>query len=266
MPHPTDFRPPAYRALIKALGESDAAVEWIEVGVREIRRLSETDGGKAAKKLAAKHGVYVRPIDLDDLRTRCSRLQVLAVYQQTEYFLRAFTRTHPRQVEFSRDADEDPLSATLSAFKVTPEQVGILEVDLFQYYRVVRNLIMHDPQGDQPKTHQRRCENLRACVRNSLYGTLEAPNPVDKLCFDDFVLFTRFAKQLAANLCATTSPTDDELVACVWNSDLLMKKVRSRSNNRQRGENLIAGFLREKYSISDRRAVRIGQHVFDEAR
>ena len=50
MPHPVDFRSHAYRALIRSLGESDAAVEWIEVGVREIQLVNETKGGNAVKK------------------------------------------------------------------------------------------------------------------------------------------------------------------------------------------------------------------------
>lgn len=266
MSHPVNFRSPAYRALIKALGESDAAVEWIEVSVREIQRVNEIHGGNAVKKLAVNHNVYVHPIDLADLHSRCARLQVIAVYQQIEYFLRSFRKTHPRQVEYTRNADEDSLTATLVAFKVRPEQVGQLEVDLFQYYRVVRNLIMHDPEGDQAKTHKRTCKGLQARVKKSPYGTLEAPNPIDKLCFDDFVIFTRICKQLAANLCTITNPTDDELTAYALNNSSLMKKVRSLSNNRQRREKAVACFFRERYSIPADHSKHLSQLVLDKAR
>jgi hypothetical protein len=140
-------------------------------------------------------------------------------------------------------------------------QVGKLEVDLFEYYRGVRNLIMHDPEGDQRKTHQRTCKDLQTRVKDSSYSTLQAPNPIDKVCFDDFVLFTRTGKQLAANLCTMTNPTDDEFAASARNDVSLMKKVRSLSNNRQRCENLVAGFFRERYSVSDSRSRRLSQFV-----
>jgi hypothetical protein len=268
LPHPIDFRSPAYRALIRSLGESDAAVDWLEVGVREIQRVSETIGSSAVKQLAIDHGANVHPIDLTDLHGRCARLQILAVYQQIEHFLRSFRRTHPRRVEYRRDVDEDPLTATLTAFNIKAEQVGQLEVDLFQHYRIVRNLIMHDPDGNQAKTYKGTCKELQTRVKNSAYSTLEAPNAVDKLRFDDFLLFTRVGKQLAASLCTTTSPTDDEFALYARNDASLMKKLRSLSNsrNRQRCENLVAGFFRERYSVSDGRSKRLAQLVVSKAR
>jgi hypothetical protein len=266
LPHPVDFRSPAYRSLIKTLGESDAVVEWIEVGMREIERINKASGSHAAEQLAASHGICVHPIDPTSLRSRCARLQVLAVYQQIEYFFRAFRKTHPRQVEYSRKSGQDSLVATLAAFRIAPAQVGQLEVDLFQYYRAIRNLTMHHPEGGQRKKHRRICRDLRLRVKNSTYYALEAPNTLEELGFDDFVLFTRIGKQIAANLCTTTNPTDDELAACARNNDPLMKKVRSLSNNRQRCENLVAGFFRERYSISDSRSRRLSQLVLGGAR
>lgn len=145
-------------------------------------------------------------------------------------------------------------------------EVGQLEVDLFEYYRAIRNLIMHDPEGNQRKRNVRMCEDLQLRVKDSPYSTLKAPNLLEELCFDDFVLFTRTGKQLAANLCTMTSPTDEEFAACVRNDDSLMKKVRSLSNNRQRCENLVAGFFRERYSVSDSRSRHLGRFVLNGAR
>lgn len=258
MGNPVEFRSPAYRALVKALGESDAVVEWIEVGIREIQRVNQVRGGAAVKQLAVEHGVCVHPIDLSDLRNRCARLQVLAVYQQLEYFLSSFRKTHPRKVKYERKDDDDPLTATLAAFNCGSEQVGQLEVDLFQYYRRLRNLIVHDPERDQRKTDRRTCEHLKTQVDDSPYSTLEAPNHIDELCFDDFVLLTRIGKQLAANLCAMTNPTDEEFIAKAENNVSLMKKLRALSNNQQRCENLVAGFFRERYSVPDDRSRRLG--------
>jgi hypothetical protein len=261
MSHPADFRSPAYRSLVKALGESDAAVEWIEVGVREVQRIYKLEGPKAAEQLAARHDVHVNVIDLADLRTRCAHLQLLAVYQQAEQFFRLFRKTHPRNVTFSRDADEDVLTATLAAFDVNPSQVGHLECDVFQYYRLARNFIMHDPEGDQRKTHKKKCAELRVQVSESPYKMLDAPNFIEQSAFDDFVLFTRTLKQLAGNLCTATIPTDDELAALAMATPHLLSKLKSLHARPDRCENAVAGFLRERYSISAARATKIGQLV-----
>jgi len=259
--HPTQFRSPAYRALIKTLGESDAVVEWIEVGVRELQHIKIYKGFSAVNELAKMHEVCVNLIDFKDLRSRCARLQILAVYQQIEYFLEAFRKTHPRKVDYSAQSDGDRLSRTLSAFKITSREVGQLEVDIFQYYRLARNLIMHDPEGDQRKTHERKCKDLQTQVQQSSYQTLSAPNVIEELCFDDFVLFTRVGKQLASNLCQVTNPTDNELVEYALNDTTLIKKIKSLSNNRKRCINLAACFLREKFSVSDERSKTLGIKV-----
>lgn len=261
MAHPTQFRPPAYRALIKTLGESDAAVEWIEVGVRELQQIEINKGFSAVNKLAEIHGVRVNFIEFEDIRSRCARLQILAVYQQIEYFLEAFRKTHPIKVDYSAQSDGDRLSRTLSAFKITSREVGQLEFEIFQYYRLARNLIMHDPEGEQRKTHERKCKDLQTKVQQSSYQTLSAPNVIKNLCFDDFVLFTRAGKQLASNLCQVTNPTDNELVEYALNDTNLVKKIRSLSNNKKRCINLSACFLREKFSVSDERSKTLGIKV-----
>jgi len=118
LPHPTKFRSPPYRALVKTLGESDSVVEWIEVGVRELTSIHANNGINAVEDLAERHNVCVHPIDFIDFRCRCTRLQILAVYQQIEYFLESFRKTHPRQVNYPDKSNVDRLTRTLSAFKV----------------------------------------------------------------------------------------------------------------------------------------------------
>lgn len=262
--HPTQFRSPAYRALVKTLGESDAAVEWIEVGLRELQRINTNKGVSAVNELARMHNVCVNYIDFNDLQSRCARLQILAVYQQIEYFLVSFRKTHPRKVEYSNQSNGDRLSRTLSSFNITSREVGQLEVDIFQYYRLTRNLIMHDPEGDQRKTHKRKCKDLQKQVLKSSFKNLSAPNLIEKLCFDDFVLFTRAGKQLAANLCEATSPTDDELVTYAQDNVTLNKKIKALSNNRKRCINLVACFFRERFSVSEERSKKLGRLVITE--
>jgi hypothetical protein len=264
--HPIEFRSPAYRSLVKALGESDAVVEWIEVGVREVQFVSESNGLEAAKELASKHGVFVNVIPLSDLRNRCARLELLSVNQQAEHFFRLFRKTHPRQMVYSRADDDDALTSTLESFNLNPAKVGQLEHDIFQYYRDARNLIMHDPERDQRKSQKRQCDKLRAQVAESNYKTLAAPNYIDSLCFDDFILFTRSLKQLAANLCDATVPTDEELAASVLATTELMRKLKFLEGNQTRRAHTVVGFLRERYSILVARAEQICKLVLDETR
>jgi hypothetical protein len=251
---------------VKSLGESDAAVEWIEVGVRKLQAIADKDGFDAIQALASEHGVRVNTVAMDEVRRRCARLELLAVYQQAEHFFRLFRKTHPRSVEFRRDSDEDVLSATLDSFGVKASQVGQLEHDVFQYYRIARNLMMHDPEGDQRKTHKRTQEALRKSLEGSAYAKLDAPNLVDNLCFDDFILFSRALKQLAANLCEATSPTDTELVKVALSDDGLSSKLRFLGGNPGRQANAVASYLRERYSIPSTRAEAVTQLVLDMTR
>jgi hypothetical protein len=266
LPHPPTFRPLAYRTLVKSLGESDAAVEWIEVGVRELCNLEKTQGFKFIEDLAETHGVRVNKVAMSEVRGQCARLELLAVYQQADNFFRLFRKHHPRVVSFSRDSDDDVLTATLEAFKVKVAQVGQLEHDLFQYYRGARNLIMHDPAGEQRKTHKRSQATLLNAVKQSAYSALNAPNVVEQFAFDDFMLFTRALKQLAANLCEATNPTDEELASAALAEKPLMGKLRSLGERSARREQTVAGFLRERYSVPAARAQQVASLVLSTAR
>jgi|AP95_1055475.scaffolds.fasta_scaffold33901_2 hypothetical protein len=132
-----DYRSPAYRALVKTLGESDATVEWMEVSVRELEELASNKPDMPLL-LAAKHGIHVNVIDFRQLRTQSSRFQILAVYQQVEWFLNEFRGKHPRSADYMRTNDQDPLTATAEAFGVSKVSLGELEVDLFHHYRLAQ--------------------------------------------------------------------------------------------------------------------------------
>jgi hypothetical protein len=264
--HPLSFRTPAYRNLIKSLGESDAAVEWIEVAVRELESIADARGYDDVLALATKHKIRVDNFPMSEMRRRCSRLELLAVYQQAEEFFRNFRDLHPRKVTYNRNTNEDILTATLRAFKLTAAQVGQLEHDVFQYYRDTRNLITHDPSGEQRKTQQRTQERLRELVSESAYVKLAAPNLLDEISFDDFLLFTRSLKQLAANLCEATTPTDEELAAVVMDDQGIMSTLRALKENPAGRCRSVAGFLHERYSIPRERAEQILPLVRDTAR
>jgi hypothetical protein len=233
----------------------------MEVAVCELESLAETKGLDEILSLAAKHKICVNRFPMSELRRRCSRLELLAVYQQSEDFFRQFRNTHPRTIDYKRKNDEDVLTATLRAFNLSASQVGQFEHDVFQFYRGIRNLITHEPSADQSKVHQRDQATLRGLVANSPYSKLEAPNLINHISFDDFLLFTRTLKQLAANMCEETIPTDEELVAAITNNNMIIKKLRALGENSDRRHRVVAGFLHERYSIPLSRAERIFQLI-----
>lgn len=244
-----EYRPQCLRSLYKLLGRSDATVEWIEVAVRHLSHINTAKGVERIDELAATYGVRVNNIDFEDLPSRWASLQVLSVYQQLEWFLDEFREEHPRDVR-SRRSDEDLLSYTLVAYGVSKHDAGMLEFEILDYYRLARNHLMHAPSAPQSKTHVTQLSRISGRLKeNTAYRELSAPNTIDALNFDDFMLFSRALKNLARNLCAATCPTADELLARLKNNAPLRRLLNGTNQNEERMQRSLASYLQRCYGF-----------------
>lgn len=243
-----EYRPQCLRGLYRLLGLSDATVEWIEVAVRHLSHINTHEGVERVSDLAASYGVRVNNIDFVDLPSRWASLQVLSVYQKLEWFLVEFREEHPRDVR-GRKSDEDLLTYTLDAFDVSKHAVGVLEFEILDYYRLARNHLMHAPSAPQSKTHVTQHFRVERLKENTTYGRLSAPNTIDALNFDDFILFSRALKNLARNLCAATCPTADELVARLKKDPTLCRILNRTKQNQERMQKSLASYLQRCYGF-----------------
>ena len=162
-----------------------------------------------------------------------------------EVFLTEFRREHPRVVR-TRTGDEDLLSYTLDAFSVSRDAVGDFEYDVVQYYRLVRNHLMHRIKSPQRQEELAVAAELRT-RRPERYVRLAAPNLLHELLFDDILLFTRALKSLAQALCNAAAPSTAELIGAVAANKTFVLSLRDRSQNPERIRRRLASYLRTEY-------------------
>jgi hypothetical protein len=240
------------------LGKINAANECTELAIR-----SFFDGARKAhsadayiQQLSEAHKVKVDAVDLDALSAQIGQYHVISVHQQFELFLREFRSEHPNS-KWKKVESDDLLKSTLKSigggFAATAAEIGRLdlEVDVADYYRLVRNRFVH-ALGE--KAVPVRTEDLRSRVRESeKYARLTAPNEYGAVGFDDFVLFARVSKQIALQLCKVARPTDQEITDMLTqNADQkrsVDEFVRRFRKEPKRLQNALATFLRSRFSL-----------------
>ena len=218
------------------------------MAVRHLKEFNDNEGTSKACDLATYHGIKVNLIDFNDLPAQWASLQVLSVYQKLEWFLLEFREEHPRKVR-PKNKGEDRLIYTLSAFNVSKHNAGMLEYEILDYCRLVRNHIMHKPTEQQAKKQINQCESINEIMANSVYAKLDAPCKLTTLSFDDFILFSRALKNFARSLCAATCPTAQELASLLEADAPLRRALRKVNQNPERVQKKLASHLRRFYGL-----------------
>jgi hypothetical protein len=149
---------------------------------------------------------------------------LVGVYQQVEAFLNNLAR---EQKLFGRPLDgpregETVIAQTLRTLPggtlANQQRLGRERLDLLDYYRLVRNGFAHAGDEDRLAKAFENVKVYRPQVSND-YG-LVAPNPVDDLTHDDYLLATRLTKYLATDICRIAEPTGaDEIINMMENGD-----------------------------------------------
>lgn len=215
----------SYRALKENLGRLDAIVECNELAVRKFISKAEIANDLEAyiSDLSELHKVRVNYVEIKALQRQIAQLYILLVYQQAEEFLEGFRDEYPRSNHWSYTDGDDLLTSILknigSNFLSNTNSIGKIQVEIFHYYRLVRNRFMHTVIPD------RRLDKYLTGVLafnseiQKIYNISNAPNDFDNLTFDDFILFSRVIKDIARILCQLGCPTDTELVQMVLEFD-----------------------------------------------
>lgn len=240
-----EYRPPSYQLLNLLLGQADAGIEWLEVGFRHLAAESSAGGSERVQSLADTYGVKVNTFDPASLRKQWAHLQIVSVWQYTELFMDSFRREFPRQFR-SRKSKESPVHYLLDILGVAERKAGSIEVGVLEYYRLVRNRFLHEPDTEEPRKISSRRDSLRAALIGSLYQRLNAPNEVENIGFDDFILFTRALKNFARNLCAHAQPTAEEICVLVKADKSFLRKVHSWQES-PRIHAIVTGYLRQRF-------------------
>jgi hypothetical protein len=251
---PATFSFPSRRALFKFLGETDALVELTELATRffTAAAISSKDVGAFVEAQSREHRVRVNLAEMDLLSRHLSRSYIVTVYQSAEQFLREFRKEHIAlyQKSWIGDAEKiDPLTLTLqNVSNAQAAAEGIVGLDLisrFQYYRIVRNWVVHGRESDISRPEEKFKDIVPYSPEHEkALATLEAPNPPTSLSFDDFIYFSRLTKLIAEKLCEIATPTTDHLV-----HQFSLKRFKRLEKNPTRMRNAVIGRLRTEYGM-----------------
>jgi hypothetical protein len=130
-----------------------------------------------------------------------------------------------------------------------PKDVGIpffdsLDYKLYNYYRELRNGIAHQVRPIQSAAELVSLHELRErTAADPRYTRYAAPNSVQKLTFDDYVLFSRATKFIAAQLSQIGGPSRTEIMD--W-----IEKRRDKSGSLARQANNVRTLLRVEFGLN----------------
>lgn len=262
------FSFPSSRRLERYLGESDAILEIDELACRFFIDAAGLSGDAKAfvAECSKKFGVCVNLAEFDSWRAHLAQRHIVAVYESAERFFKEFRREHSELHRMEWTGDEDGKSRidlALENFAVRKDHasqtVGWDLISRFEYYRLVRNWIVHD----RTRTPEKETAVLRNLPEYSdanaaTLGRLTAPNSPDSLNFDDFILFSRITKLIAERFCVLGKPADDS-----WLLTFDKTPFRSLLNNKERWKNAVAGKLRTDFGMSSESAEWISSSLCD---
>jgi hypothetical protein len=249
------FSFPTMRRLFRYLGETDALVELTELAARAFVESANVSGDASAFIAAQsnKHGIRVNLSEFAHLSRHLGRSSIVTVYQSAERFLHEFRKEHSTLYSsrpWTGDADDvDPMTVTLRNVATSSleaeTRVGTDLLSRFQYYRVVRNWVVHTKESDDSKP-QAMFEKLvpYSAVHEAQLDSVKAPNPPGHLGFDDFILFSRVTKLIAERLCEIATPPLEH-----WEHAFTLARFKHLSTNSTRMRNAVMGRLRTEYGM-----------------
>ncbi|MDO5396889.1 MAG: hypothetical protein Q4G33_03075 [bacterium] len=175
------------------LGYVNATNQYVELSVR----ITERDYGLNLKSdlqnLAKSVNLNVSTLAEDYMR-RISKSYIVNIHSCFENFLKTFKQLpgSPTNItELAKKAEDDWLEWTLDIAIPNTEKDIKNDIAICGYYRLIRNSIVHN--GDLSAA----IKSKRALIKSTDNPRLSAPNYLNSLTFDDQVLFSRAAYNVA---------------------------------------------------------------------
>nr|WP_294873525.1 hypothetical protein [uncultured Pedobacter sp.] len=247
------FRLHCNSTLYKDLGKYDAIVEFTEVAVRDFIFEAEKTGDfdEYLETKSVKHKVSVNSVDQSVFRARISHSYILSVYQSAELFLHQFREEHNDlyNKDWKLDSTTDNLLVKtirqISSISSATAIIGDHRLAIFNYYRLIRNKYSHDRISKDKINQVHLSLNAFSSKIEEDYSGLKAPNDIDNISFDDFILFSRTIKDIADKISEIVTPSNEQLCDYYIRKDL----YKNISQNKERRINAIKGHMREYFGI-----------------
>lgn len=120
-------------------------------------------------------------------------------------------------------------------YSSTVKAVGTKELELAEYYRLVRNHFVH-AHGDDASKVTRQYNKLNDFIVDlrEIYCVQFAPSLYQDLNFEDVIMFSRLIKNIACSLCLSAMPSDEQVAASLdWQNLKGMKQMIASSRLKQ---------------------------------
>jgi hypothetical protein len=236
-----------YNRLKLELGEIDASAACLELAMREFIAASTLSANPTTfiQTLSSKHGIRVDVFDTAFFMRRGSALRIIGITQAFEGFLDRMIENHPRiGNRDGRRGDETLLNFVVRKLDV-PKHVAAsftygLDYKLYSYFPLLRKGIAHPTHPTAASASLIELQNATAA--DTRYVRLAAPNSAHGLNFDDYVLFSRASKSVAAQLCQISGLSEPEIMD--W-----LEKQRDRSGSIERQVNNVRTNLRIAFGL-----------------
>lgn len=178
----------------RELGYTTASIQYVELS----RRIADdTQGGilkgNSIRDAARQYGLSVSELP-EDFGMRIAKSYIIQVHSCVERFLEDFHHligSPTYALEYDREKDNLlhwTIQNALSSTETSKEYNQVYRI--CDYYRYVRNDIIHFGAA---KSGLRQSYGALSGFRDE---TLNAPNMIDSICFDDQVLFARSARTI----------------------------------------------------------------------
>ena len=175
------------------LGYVNATNQYVELSVRITEKDHSSDLKNDLHGLAQSVNLNVSTL-AEDYMCRISKSYVVNVNSCLENFLKSFRHLpgSPTNItEIKKAKEDDWLEWTLNIAFSSIENDIKNDIVICEYYRLIRNCIVHN--GESSAALKNKC----ALIKTTDNPGLNAPNGLDSLTFDDQVLFSRAAYNVA---------------------------------------------------------------------
>ncbi len=191
------------REMWKALGEYDALAQYLELTSRKFQsEYAKIDGLSFAEFLtqeAQKEDVPTRNLTLNNYLSYKIMMFLTLPYSSFDHFIDEFKNDYNKlfgqRLEMDGDGSNyDKLIKALKKNGICP-QIDKFKVDLFNYYRLVRNVFAHQCDTITKINHAFSAIDKKQVT--DYYTTLAEPKSYDQLVFNDYVLCTANIKNIS---------------------------------------------------------------------
>ncbi len=254
------FRPDSARKFKSFVGELTAFAAATHLSLVFSKQMVEKNGASYWNNLCNLEGIKVDGIKYDELIDSNARLAVVSLYSGFDEYMKNLRKEYSLFFgKWSQNDGVGPLKAIKDNCpnnKVKLTNWSDKEL-LFDYYRGVRNLVVHPNEKDLQDS-DRKYQNQRVDLSKvgRSYGMKEAPFPPDRICFHDIKLFCQLLLDITLTVSQAFDPGDELLASYVKKN---YSQDRNRSHKRQ--ANAIIGYLKTEFGVSDTRAGRIVDQI-----